>query len=133
MSPRKPPRAPRLPVDIVRSPAAECLADVSAVGDEPEAVEVRHEDQNIWPTQKLMATLCGVDVGTVSEHLRGIFETTELEEGSAVRVSRIAAADGKSYDTQHYGRRRSSPSASGWAGPVHLDLPGCRSCLEQVT
>lgn len=103
MSPRKPPRAPRQPVDIVRSPAAECLTDVSAVGDEPEAVEVRYEDQNIWLTQKPMATLCGVAVGTVSEHRRRIFETTELKEGSAIRESRIAAADGKTRETRRYG------------------------------
>lgn len=90
------------PADIVRSSAAEYLTYISALGGEPQSVDIRYEEQNIWLTQKLMATLYGVDVRTISEHLRNIFATSELEQEAVVRKFRITAADGKSYDTQHY-------------------------------
>ena len=87
---------------IVRSSTAEYLTFVAATGDQPQSLEVRYEDENIWLTQKMMATLYGVDVRTVSEHLRTIFATDELDEPAVIRKFRITAADGKTYDTQHY-------------------------------
>lgn len=65
-------------------------------------IEVRYEDGTIWLTQKLMAQLFGVDVRTISEHLRNIFRSHELNEDSVIRKFRITAADGKAYSTQHY-------------------------------
>ena len=65
-------------------------------------VEVRYEDGTIWLTQKLMAQLFDVDVRTVSEHLRNIFISGELEKKSVIRKFRITASDGKSYLTMHY-------------------------------
>jgi hypothetical protein len=63
---------------------------------------MRYEDENIWLTQKMMATLYNVDVRTVNEHLKNIFKTAELSENSVIRNFRITAADGKNYDTKHY-------------------------------
>ena len=65
-------------------------------------LEVRYEDETIWLTQKLMAELFAVDVRTVSEHLKNVFESNELEQDSVIRKFRITAADGKTYQTQHY-------------------------------
>ncbi len=96
------PRRKGRDVDIVRSSAAEYLTFVAAAGDQEQAIEVRFQDQTIWLTQKLMATLYGVDVRTVNEHLRTIFGTEELAESAVIRRFRITAADGKTYDTQHY-------------------------------
>ena len=45
----------------IRSSAAEYLTYVAAVGDQQESMEMRYEDENIWLTQKMMATL--YDVG----------------------------------------------------------------------
>ena len=39
----------------LRSSAAEYLTFVSAIGDQPESVELRYQDENIWLTQRLMA------------------------------------------------------------------------------
>ena len=50
-------------------------------------VEVRYIDETFWLTQKAMAELFGVDVRTVSEHLRNIFDSGELEKGEAMRSS----------------------------------------------
>ncbi len=65
-------------------------------------VEVRYQEGTIWLTQKLMAQLFDVDVRTVSEHLRNIFISGELEKKSVIRKFRITASDGKSYLTMHY-------------------------------
>jgi hypothetical protein len=43
-----------------------------------------------------------VDVRTISEHLKNIFASGELDEDSVIRKFRITAAGGKSYATSHY-------------------------------
>lgn len=65
-------------------------------------LDVRFVDETVWLTQKLMAELFAVDVRTVSEHLKNIFASGELDEDSVIRKFRITAADGKSYATNHY-------------------------------
>ena len=45
---------------IIRSSAAEYLTYVAATGSSDESIELRYEDENIWLTQKMMATLYGV-------------------------------------------------------------------------
>ena len=86
----------------IRSSAAEYLTYVASVGNEQDSIEVRYEDENIWLTQKMMATLYDVDVRTVNYHVKKIFSDSELQEDSVVRKFRITAADGKSYSTNHY-------------------------------
>jgi hypothetical protein len=86
----------------IRSSAAEYLTYVAAMGDVPQSVEMRYEDENIWLTQKMMATLYGVDVRTTNYHIKRVFEDTELDEGSVIRKYWITAADGKNYETNHY-------------------------------
>ena len=89
----------------VRSSMAEYLTYVSAVGDNANSVELRYEDENIWLTQKMMATLYGVDVRTINDHIQKIFEDNELEESSTIRNFRIVQNEGGrdvSRDTKHY-------------------------------
>jgi hypothetical protein len=57
-------------------------------------IEVWHQDESFWLTQKRMSELFGVDVRTVSEHLQNIFATRELDEDSVIRKFRITAEDG---------------------------------------
>lgn len=90
------------PKDIIRSSAAEYLTYVATVGDQPQAVELRYEDENIWLTQKLMATLYGVSVQAVSQHLKRIFADAELEEEAVIKQYLITVGDGKQYRTKHY-------------------------------
>ena len=63
---------------------------------------MRYEDENIWLTQKMMATLYDVDVRTINYHVKKIFSDSELQEAAVIRKFRITAADGKSYSTNHY-------------------------------
>lgn len=84
----------------IRNSTAEFLIFTAQAGEG--SLEVRYEDETIWLTQKLIAELFGVSVKTISEHFQNIFASNELTENSVVRKFRITAADGKSYDTQHY-------------------------------
>ncbi|MFO7971306.1 MAG: RhuM family protein [Desulfatiglandaceae bacterium] len=93
-------KAEKKETSIVRSSAAEYLTFVAATGKG--GVEAVYADENIWLTQKMMATLYDVDVRTVNYHLKKIFSDSELEEISVIRNFRITAADGKNYDTKHY-------------------------------
>jgi hypothetical protein len=123
-------------VSIVRSSAAEYLTFVAATGDSPQAVEMRYEDENIWLTQKMMATLYDVDVRTVNEHLKKIFGDGELSEDEAtIRKFRIVQDEGGrqvSRDTWHYnlqaiiavGFKVNNPRAvqfRKWAGQIVKD------------
>ena len=70
--------------------------------DESTRIEVRLQEESVWLTQKQMAELFQKDVRTVNEHLQNVFAEGELAEDSVIRKFRITAADGKSYETQHY-------------------------------
>ncbi len=85
---------------IQKNTTAQFLIFTAETGDF--RIEVRVEGEMVWLTQKLLAELFDVDARTISEHLQNIFKTKELKEDSVVRNFRITAADGKSYDTQHY-------------------------------
>jgi hypothetical protein len=49
-----------------------------------------------------MGQLYDVETQTINYHLKKVFSDNELQESSVIRKFRITAADGKSYDTQHY-------------------------------
>lgn len=57
-------------------------------------VEVFYRDETFWLPQKRIAELFGVDVRTVSEHLRKIFTNNELSEPSTIRKFRIVQNEG---------------------------------------
>ncbi len=66
---------------------------------------MRYEDENIWLTQKMMATLYDVDVRTINEHIKKIYSDSELEEDSTIRNFRIVQTEGSrqvTRDTKHY-------------------------------
>lgn len=57
------------------------------------------DDENIWLTQKMMATLYDLETHTINYHLKNIFADSELQEESVIRNFRITAVDGKNYNT----------------------------------
>ena len=61
----------------IRSSAAEYLTYVASVGGQEDSIEMRYEDENIWLTQKMMATLYDVDVRTISDHIKKVYSDTE--------------------------------------------------------
>ena len=62
--------------------------------DEKISVDVRFEDETVWLTQDQMALLFGKAKSTISEHIKNIFEESELDEKVVVRNFRIT--------TQHF-------------------------------
>ena len=89
----------------IRSSAAEYLTYVASVGDQQDSIEMRYEDENIWLTQKMMATLYGVGLPTINEHIKKIYADSELEESATIRNFRIVQSEGSrqvTRDTKHY-------------------------------
>ena len=65
-------------------------------------LDVRLEDKTLWLNQKQLTELFGKSKGTISEHIKHIFEDGELEAASVVRDFRTTAADGKDYMVAYY-------------------------------
>ncbi|MBP3617823.1 MAG: virulence RhuM family protein [Lachnospiraceae bacterium] len=89
----------------IRSSAAEYLTYVASVGEQEESIEMRYEDENIWLTQKMMATLYGVDVRTINDHIKKVYSDSELEELATIRKFRIVQTEGSRQvqrETNHY-------------------------------
>ena len=60
-----------------------------------QSIEARYEDETLWLSQKLMAELFGVDVRTISEHLKNIFGRDELAPEATIRKFRIVQQEGQ--------------------------------------
>ena len=87
-------------ISIVRSSAAEYLTFITATGEGD--VNAMYSDENVWLTQKMMGVLYNVETNTINYHLKKIFMDKEVDENSVIRKFRITAADGKTYNTNHY-------------------------------
>jgi hypothetical protein len=85
---------------LIRNSTTEFLIFTGQAGEQ--SIEARYEDETLWLSQKLMAELFGVDVRTVSEHLKNIFASQELTAETVIRKFRITASDDKNYQTQFY-------------------------------
>lgn len=59
------------------------------------SIQVRYEDGTFWLSQKRMAELFGVNVRTINEHLKNLYETSELQEDRTIRKIRIVQKEGK--------------------------------------
>ena len=78
----------------IRSSAVEYLTYIASVGEQEDSIEMRYEDENIWLTQKMMATLYDVDVRTISDHIKKVYSDSELEETATIRKFRIVQTEG---------------------------------------
>lgn len=89
----------------IRSSAAEYLTYVASVGDQQDSIEMRYEDENIWLTQKMMATLYDVSVAAINQHVKKIYEDSELEPDSTIKKYLIVQKEGTrqvSREVSHY-------------------------------
>ncbi len=57
-------------------------------------IDVRFDGETVWLTQKLMATLFGVEINTINEHIKNILKDKELQEISTIRNFRIVQNEG---------------------------------------
>ncbi len=68
-------------------------------------VQCRFEDESLWLTQAQLAELFQVTVPTVNEHLKGIYDDSELTVEATIRKFRIVRAEGARQVTreiEHY-------------------------------
>ncbi len=92
-------------VSMVRSSAAEYLTFIAATGNSETSVEMRYEDENIWLTQKMMATLYNVTVSAINQHLKTIYNDNELEREATVKKYLIVQSEGSRQvkrEVEHY-------------------------------
>ena len=88
---------------FIRNSTAEFLT--FELQSKQDSIEVRYEDETIWLTQKMMATLFDVTPPTISEHLKNIFASGELDEKATLRKFRIVQTEGTrqvNRDVDHY-------------------------------
>ncbi len=118
----------------IRNSTAEFLIFTGQAGED--GIEVRVEDENVWLTQKLIATLFGVEVNTINYHIKEIFNTSEQEPAATIRKFRIVQTEGSrevTREVEHYslqgiiavGFRVNSDRAAQfrkWAGQVLKDF-----------
>jgi hypothetical protein len=77
---------------LIRNSTAEFLVFTGQAGGQ--SIEARYEDETIWLSQKLMATLFDVDVRTVNEHLKNIYAQQELMPMATIRKFRTVQHEG---------------------------------------
>lgn len=65
-------------------------------------VETRLQGETIWLSINQMAELFGVDKSGISRHLKNIFDSGELVRNSVVANFATTAADGKTYQVEHF-------------------------------
>jgi len=89
----------------IRSSAAEYLTYVASVGNQQDSIEMRYEDENIWLTQKMMATLYDVSVAAINQHIKKVYDDSELEPDSTIKKYLIVQKEGSrqvSREVAHY-------------------------------
>ena len=89
----------------IRSSAAEYLTFIASTGDDEKSIEMRYEDENIWLTQKMMATLYDVGLPTINEHIKKIYADNEQSEEATIRKFRIVQKEGErqvNREVNHY-------------------------------
>lgn len=69
---------------------------------ENESVDLSFIDDNIWITQKGMATLFDCSTDNIALHLKNIFKDDELDQKAVTEEYSVTALDGKNYNTKHY-------------------------------
>lgn len=68
--------------DLVISSTAHYLTFVASNGGDDKSVEMRYSDENIWLTQKMMATLYDVSVSAISQHIKTLFDDNEISKAT---------------------------------------------------
>jgi len=85
---------------IIRNSTAEFL--MFTADSRQDGIEVRFQDETVWLSQKMMATLFDCSTDNISLHLKNILKDKELDEKSVVEDFSVTASDGKKYKTKHY-------------------------------
>lgn len=77
---------------LIRNSTAEFLIFTGQAGEH--SIEVRYEDETIWLSQKMIATLFEVSVKTISEHLINCYKLSEINKNETIRKFQIVQTEG---------------------------------------
>lgn len=89
----------------IHSSAAEYLTFVASAGDSQDSFEMRYEDENIWLTQKMIATLYDVSISAINQHIKRIFDDAEMKPDATIKKYLIVQTEGErqvSRQVDHY-------------------------------
>lgn len=78
------------------------MADIAIYEGPGGAIEVRLDGETVWLGLMQMTELFGRDKSVISRHLRNVFKEGELERDAVVAKFATTAADGKTYQVDHY-------------------------------
>ena len=84
----------------IRNSTAEFL--IFQAEDKAEGVQVFYQDESIWATQEAIAILFYFFRSTITEHLRNIYQSGELNENTTCRKFRHMGSTGQEYETKYY-------------------------------
>lgn len=84
------------------SSAAQFITYIASTGLSREEYELRYENENIWMSQKTLASVYGVEIPNIAYHLRKLFQDVELDKDSVIKEILTTAPDGKKYKVNHY-------------------------------
>ena len=65
-------------------------------------LSVHLEHETVWLSLDQMAELFDRDKSTISRHIKNVFEEGELQKDSVVAIFATTAADGKTYQVEHF-------------------------------
>jgi len=65
-------------------------------------IDVRLVNETVWLSAGQIADLFQRDKSTISRHIQNVFDEGELKLGSVVALFATTAADGKTYQVEHY-------------------------------
>jgi len=89
----------------LHSSTAEYLTYIAATGGDSENLEILYQDENIWLTQKMMAALYDVTVSAINQHLKTIYDDTELQRETTIKKYLIVQSEGSrevKREVEHY-------------------------------
>ena len=84
----------------IRNSTADFLVFTRQNGED--GINVRIEDETVWLTQDGIAMLFDKARTTITEHIRNIYQSGELQKESTCRKFRHMGVTGQEYDTQFY-------------------------------
>ena len=65
-------------------------------------IDVRLVNETVWLSAGQIADLFQRDKSTISRHIQNVFDEGELKPGAVVALFATTAADGKTYQVEHY-------------------------------
>jgi hypothetical protein len=76
--------------------------DIYQTADGQTEVQVQFEGDTVWLNRTQLAELFGRDIKTLGKHINNVFKEGELDKKAVVAKFATTAADGKTYQVEHY-------------------------------